>query len=483
MFAGEKNQEVNGMKKLHSIVVFAVVLLLVMAPAAQSYLKSTPDGGYILATSTTSFGVEQRDIWVVKIGKENEIEWQKAYGKSNWEGPFGRNSLDVTKDGGYIIVGVSHSSKPQSSPQPSRALVLRLDPDGNPIWQRELKKEDYILRLSAVRQTKDGGFIAVGNLGPMYPKETKNVDKDAWVVKLDEKGSIVWQKTYGGDLIDWAHNVIQTDDGNYLFVGETCEPKGRPGTGGVWVVKLGKRGSVQWQKSYSEPMERPIGHFGVEIGYSVRQMSNGDYLVVGTTRSFGTGGGARGDIWVLRLDPMGGIKWQKAYGGVCLDTAPILKQSTEGDYVMGANTKSFGPWDNPPSSKEGCYSQDALGISNTWIFQINENGQISWQNVYGTKSRNFIGSLVPTMEGGYLVHGVKSSSGSSVIFRIDGEGNLLPESNDKLNVASTSISPQITTTEPMRTRVKPEPIEVKIYNAKLEVAETDASEIFLTKAN
>lgn len=58
MFAGEKNQEVNGMKKLPSIVVFAVVLLLVMAPAAQSYLKSTPDGGYILATSTKSFGVE-----------------------------------------------------------------------------------------------------------------------------------------------------------------------------------------------------------------------------------------------------------------------------------------------------------------------------------------------------------------------------------------------------------------------------------------
>lgn len=87
------------------------------------------------------------------------------------------------------------------------------------------------------------------------------------------------------------------------------------------------------------------------------------------------------------------------------------------------------------------------------------------------------------MKGGYLVHCVKSSSGSSAIFRIDGEGNLLAESNDKLNVASTSISPQITTTEPMRTRVKPEPIEVKIYNAELEVAETDASEIFLTKAN
>jgi len=445
-------------------------------------LKSTPDGGYILVTSTTSFGVEQRDIWVVKIGKEKEIEWQKAYGKGNWEGPFGRNPLDVTKDGGYILVGDSHSSRPQSSPQPSRGLVLRLDPDGNPIWQKEFKKEDYILQLSAVRQTRDGGFIAVGNLGPLHPKETKNIDKDAWVVKLDKKGSIVWQKTYGGDLIDWAHNVIQTDDGNYLFVGETCEPKGRPGTGGVWVVKLGKRGSIQWQKSYSEPMERPIGHFGVEIGYSARQMSNGDYLVVGTTRSFGTGGGARGDVWVLRLDPTGGIKWQKAYGGVCLDTGPILKQSTEGGYVIGANTSSFGPWDDPPGSEESC-SKRGFSFRNTWIFRIDEGGEIDWQKVYGTQEIVVSGSLVTTMEGGYLVHGVKNSSGSSVIFRIDGEGNLLPESNDKLNVASTSISPQITTTEPMRTRVIPEPIEVKICNAGLRVTETEASEIFLTKAN
>lgn len=194
------------------------------------------------------------------------------------------------------------------------------------------------------------------------------------MVRLDKEGSLVWQKTYGGDLIDWAHNVIQTDDGNYLFVGETCEPRGRPGTGGVWVVKLGKRGSVQWQKSYSEPMERPMGHFGVEIGYSARQMSNGDYLVVGTTRSFGTGGGARGDIWVLRLDPMGEIKWQKAYGGVCLDTFPIFKQSTEGDYVIGANTSSFGPWDDPPGSEESC-GKRGFSFRNTWIFQIDGAGK------------------------------------------------------------------------------------------------------------
>ncbi|MFW6104831.1 MAG: hypothetical protein ACOC6I_03220 [Candidatus Bipolaricaulota bacterium] len=462
------------MKKLCPTFLVVLVVLLVVSPTVLAVyelgIKRTPDGGYIFTWPTT-FDGEQKGSALIKMDEEESVEWQKAYVKSSQE-PLGIGSIDFTEDGGFVLFGTSATSN-SSSPRPIQAYILRLGQDGNPIWQKELRKEDYQCELLSTTRTEDGGYMAAGGIGPVPPKETKDHDMDAWVVKVNEDGSVAWQYTYGGDLIDWAYEIIQTRDGGYLFTGETTEPLGRQSAGDLWVVKLDKTGSIEWQKSYGEPYE--LEYLCPDVGYSVIQMENSDYLVVGTTRSFREGGGAEGDIWILRLDNQGNIKWQKSYGGECLETTPILIESIGEGYLIGGSTTSFAPWRDISITEETCYTEQ---IWNGWLFEIDGDGRLGWQKVYGPEQFYGIHGIAHTTEGGYFIRGLIAKQ--SKIFKIDEKGNPVGKL-DELNVASTDVTPKNTTTEPAETSVSPKPIEVNVLDLDLQVNETDISDIFLTE--
>ncbi|MBS3792918.1 hypothetical protein KGY77_09795 [Candidatus Bipolaricaulota bacterium] len=458
------------MEKLYPTLALAVVVLLVVSPTAQPEIKRTPKGGYIVAGLTT-LDREGHDIGLIKLDEEESIEWQKAYGKKSWDtwGPAGAALIDLTEDGGFIYVGGTQTSN--SYPRPSQSHLLRLDQDGNLIWQKELRRDDYKCDLMSVTRTEDDGYIVAGGVGPVPPKETKNADMDAWVVKVNQDGSVAWQYTYGGDSIDWANHIIQTEDGGYLFVGETTEPSGQQSAGDLWAVKLDETGSIEWQKSYGEPYKMET--LGVEIGWAAIQIENSDYLVVGTTRSFGEGGGARCSIWILRLDNRGNIKWQKAYGGESLDHATIIIESISGGYLIGGSTSSFAPW------KDFSITEDDLPAhQNMWLFEIDKGGRIVWQKVYGTDQSDVPTSIAQTTKEGYFVKGLVSKQPR--IFKIGEKGTPLGEL-DELNVDPTDVTAKNTTTEPAETSVSPKPIEVNILDLDLQVNETDISDIFLSE--
>ena len=462
------------MEKLYPTLALAVVVLLVVSPTVSAIhelgIKRTPDGGYVFTWPAT-FDGERQSSALIKMNEEESIEWQKVYAKSSQEG-LGIGSIDFTKDGGFVLLGTSANSNSRS-PRPTRTYMLRLDQNGNPIWQKELRKEDYQCELFSITRTEDGGYIAAGGIGPVPPKQTKHHDMDAWVVKVNEDGSLAWQYTYGGNLIDWANQIIQTEDGGYLFVGETTEPTGQQSAGDLWAVKLDETGSIEWQKSYGDPYE--LEYLCPDIGYSVIQMSNSDYLVVGTTRSFGEGGGAAGDIWILRLDNQGNIKWQKSYGGECLDTTPILIESIGGGYLISGLTSSFAPWKEVPITEETCYTEK---IRNGWLFEIDEDGRLVWQKVYGPEQFYGIHGIAQATKGGYFIRGLVSMQ--SRIFRINKKGKPLGEL-DELSVVSTDVTPKNTTTQPAETSVSPEPVQVNLVDLDLKVNETDISDIFLSE--
>jgi hypothetical protein len=123
-----------------------------------------------------------------------------------------------------------------------------------------------------------------------------------------------WAKTYGGILSDSASSIQQTTDGGYIVVGGTMSF----GTGSfdVWVLKLDNSGSVQWQKAY--------GGTSQDFAQSVQQTKDGGYIVAGETVSFA-------GAWVLKLDSLGDIQWQKTYGGTYTKS---VQQTTDGGYIL-----------------------------------------------------------------------------------------------------------------------------------------------------
>ena len=153
-------------------------------------------------------------------------------------------------------------------------------------------------RAHSIHEASDGGYIVAGATDSFGAG-----DRDAWVLKLKPDGTIDWQKAYGGEKDEVIYSIQQTVDGGYVLAGWT-ESFGA-GDSDVWVLKLRADGTVEWQKTYGEAKE--------EGDSCIQQTSDGGYIVVGGTRSFGDNG--RGQAWVLKLRVDGSVEWQKTYGG------------------------------------------------------------------------------------------------------------------------------------------------------------------------
>ena len=233
----------------------------------------TSDGGFLVAGSTDSFGVGEGDAWLLKLDAAGAVEWQRTYG-----GPGDEYALDVREahGGGYIVAGWTNS-------------------------------------FGAGRD-------------------------DFWVFKLDAAGGIEWEYTYGGPGSEQAWSVVPTSDGGYLVAGGTTSF----GAGGAdfWVLKLDARGSVLWQRTYGGPADDGGASAFEEMVVKALEDADGNYVLASETLSFGRGSS---DIWVLKLDPQGNILWQRAYGGPDEDTLWWLVESAQGGYLLPGVTVSFSP--------------------------------------------------------------------------------------------------------------------------------------------
>jgi len=277
-------------------------------------IRQTWDGGYVVTGHTDSYGIGHYDLWVVKCDKTGGVEWQKTYGNLYDEKGY---SIDQTSDGGYVVTG-NHS--PFYAMAPSQLVVLKLDASGNTMWEKMYGGGDGEGGRS-IHQTADGGYIVTG-----FTRSYGAGDKDLWVLKLDSCGTIMWQKAYGGSNYEEGYEIHQTSDGGYILTGSS-----EAGANDVWLLKLDSTGNINWQKTY--------GGIANDYGLSIQQTADNGYVVAGYTSSYGTGAS---DAWVLKLDSTGNINWQKTYGGIDYDYAHSIQQTVEGGYILTGNTCSFG---------------------------------------------------------------------------------------------------------------------------------------------
>jgi len=183
--------------------------------------------------------------------------------------------------------------------------------------------------VSSVQQTSDGGYILAG-----YTSSFGAGGYDAFLIKTDENGNIVWIKTYGGTGGDFSYSVQQASDGGYIVAGGTNSF----GAGGldVFLIKTDADGNIIWAKTYRGT--------GDEWARSFHQTSDGGYILAGATNSFGVGGY---DILLIKTDANGNIIWAKTYRGTDDEKAYSVKQTSDGGYIVAGKTRSFGAgsWD------------------------------------------------------------------------------------------------------------------------------------------
>lgn len=372
-------------------------------------VQQTSDGGYIVTgrsysrdgNVTLNNGIY--DYWIVKLTSTGTIQWQKSLGGSSSDEAY---SIQQTSDGGYIVAGESYSKNGDVTINygNSDIWVVKLSNIGVIEWQKSYGGT-YTETVNTIKQTADGGYIICGNTLSRDKDVTLNHGRtDAWIVKLSNDGVIQWQKSYGGSLNDYARSIQQTSDGGYIFAGQTESTNGditeNHGGFDVWVVKLNSNGGIQWQKTY--------GDSGYENAYSISQTWDGGYILAGTfqTEDGYVGDDFRAYDWlVLKLDSTGAIGWQKSLGGSNHEIAHSVKQTSDGEYIVAGYTLSN---DGDVSGNHQSSWQDA------WIVKLTTKGNIKWQKCLGGIDDDVASDIQQTADGGYIIAGFSESKGGDV---------------------------------------------------------------------
>ena len=263
----------------------------------------------------------------------------------------------------------------------------------------------------SISQTTDGGYIVAGqsdsNDGDVSGNHGYN---DAWVLKLDVNGAIQWQKSLGGSGWDGLSSVEQTSDGGYILTGATDsndgDVSGNHGGGDVWIIKLDFIGNLLWQKTF--------GGSGDESANSIHQTLDGGYIVAGQSDSNDgdvSGNHGYNDYWVIKLDVNGLLQWQKSLGG-----SSIAGNQSHSEGAGSINQTTDGGYivSGQSDSNDGDVTGHH-GLYDVWIVKLNSTGIIQWQKSLGGTSMDGARSIKQTSDGGYIIAGGSNSNNGDVM--------------------------------------------------------------------
>ena len=368
-------------------------------------IASSKDGSYVIAGRTFSNDGDiignhgAIDGFLIKLDKQGNKLWQKSYGGSKRDEIF---SITTTREGGYIFTGATQSCDGDLAGQSitlESLWIVKVDCKGNIEWTKVLKNKSEIggfRRANSIIQTHSGDYIIAGR------EFNADTTVNGWVCKLNNSGSILWEKTTGGIEDDRFQQVVEDQAGNLWLVGTFGKPYSGPGDpitrGDVWLVKVDQDGNIAWQKQYGGDL--------LDEGYSLAIDRNRGIILAGTT--FGGGAdvvgfhGGREDAWVIKVDMDGKKIWQKCAGGTRTDLFFSVIALQNGGYLLAGVTNS-----QDGDVKSGTNLQNDDG----WVVKLSDSGGIQWEKTYGGSSADGFYCMTQGSGKNYAVGGIKHISG------------------------------------------------------------------------
>jgi hypothetical protein len=333
-----------------------------------SFAVETPDNGFMIVGSTTSYGAGDSDIWLLKINSNGVPEWNKTYGTPAYESS---QYIIKTDDNAYLITGRTNYGEGDVD-----LLLLKVDHEGQLLWNRTMggAGDEWMWEID---KTSDGGYALAGRTNS-YGAGLN----DYWLLKTDAEGIPEWNVTLGGVEDDRARSLLITDDGGYLVHGWSRSYGA--GMLDFWLVKTDQNGNPQWNKTY--------GGTENERGIPLINSENGGYVLAGSTVSYGAGSN---DFYLVKTDVNGDMIWNETYGGESGETAGYLLNTVDGGYALVGYTESFG-----------------AGSRDLYLVLTDSEGNMFWNKTFGGPEFEGIGFSINTLDGGYLIGGYTQSYGN-----------------------------------------------------------------------
>jgi hypothetical protein len=306
------------------------------------------------------------DYWIIKLDSLANIQWDRTIGGSSTD--F-FSCMKQTTDGGYILGGYSSSNRSFEKSENSKGgfdyWIVKLNCKGNIEWDKTIGgNSDEI--LTSLVQTRDGGYFIGG-----YSISGVSGDKtqpgkgcyDYWVVKLDSHGQILWDKTVGGSSWDYLEAVEQTSDRGYILGGYSYSDSSCD-------KSANNKGStdywiVKLNISGTIIWDKTIGGTGNNILSSIHQNADGSYIAGGSSSSAEIKpdhSSTDFDYWIVKLTSMGEMKWDKAIGGDKDDVLSSLSEVKNNFFIAAGSSTSGKSYDK---------TQRSRGRNDYWLVELN----------------------------------------------------------------------------------------------------------------
>ncbi|MEZ5012699.1 MAG: T9SS type A sorting domain-containing protein [Chitinophagales bacterium] len=338
------------------------------------------------------------------------VLWQKAIG-GNYDDVISKAIVDT--NGNILIAAYSASSAGFEKSENSLGFydywIIKTDPDGNLIWENTIGAAGYDY-ATCIIQTEDGGYLVGGysSSAPAYDKTAVLYGSfDYWLVKLDNDGEVLWDRSYGGDEEDYLYQIAPAYGGGYILMGEsgslisgnkTVEncfpPLPYPD---YWYIKIDETGDIIWQKE--------MGGFSNDWGRCIISTSDGGYLIGGSSDSdinclkeADQIGGI--DYYITKINAEGNSIWQKDFGGNVNDyLSDIIQTFDNGFLLVGYSASGI----------NGNKTEASIGLFDYWVVKLDPYGHIQWQNTIGADQNERLYHAIQTIDGNYLLAGESSS--------------------------------------------------------------------------
>jgi hypothetical protein len=310
----------------------------------------------------------------------------------------------------FFLASCQKKDNPSLTGKPDQTTIIPVKPLTDTVapviqWQKSLGGSNNDV-ANSIQPTADGGYIVAGySLSNDGDVSNNHGNEDFWVVKLNSTGSIAWQKSYGGSSIDIAYSIKQTTDGGYIVAGQTYSNDGDV-TNNISTIG-GSFWVLKLSSAGSLQWQKCLALNAVGSGATdIQQTADGGFVVAGNG-NFLMPTSSYGDVLVIKLTSTGSIEWSQPLGGGYHDNARSIKQTTDGGYIVAGAT----------ASTDGDFSANhnmGAATYDYYITKINSTGRLEWQKIYGGKENDEAYAVQQTTDGGYIVTGYSESTDGNV---------------------------------------------------------------------
>jgi hypothetical protein len=347
---------------------------------------------------TNSYG--NADIWISRLDQNGVIIWSKSYGGSDMD--TGDDIIQLS-DQNLVVIGTTLSSDGNISNKKGLwdAWLLKIDLNGNLIWEKTFGGPTCSVTGKSIIETTNHDLVfacSAESFGGMVSSNNGTYTDDIWVVKTDLNGNLMWEMNFGGSGEDKNPDILEDDDLGYIIgcsaSSNDFDVQNNHGGSDFCLFKLDPLGNLLWTNCY--------GGSGVgwsEQLYEISKAIDGGFILVG--RTFSNNGDVSGnhggyDIWVVKVNPLGTLHWQKCIGGDDFDAGHRIIPYNNASYLILGET--------------GSIDGDFTGLtpqSGDILLNIDLMGNILWSYSFTECCNDYYGwSLLNTSDGGILAGSV-----------------------------------------------------------------------------